>query len=219
MAPKTDPRVITFLNWKGGAGKSTLSFLFASLAAARGKTLALYDTDPQGATYSACEGARDGVGFSFHLARVGHDAGEAERVFRKITADPADVVVVDTPPGNEPVIYAALKYSSVVVVPIPTRGVQDVRGSGAMAATITAAVKAGHVRVVYVFNAVKERTILNETMYQMAGRYGITPHVTIPETVAIGEAFYLGRALHDHDPGHRANEAINHLYLEVMGHE
>ncbi len=110
--------VITFAQQKGGSGKTTLTANVAAELAARGRSVALLDSDPQGSLgrwfmtrYDREDGVRGDLTFSTSSAwGIGYEAGKYR--------DSHDFVLIDTPPKIDGDLRPALKASDMIVVPV-----------------------------------------------------------------------------------------------------
>ncbi|MRX50100.1 AAA family ATPase [Paracoccus sp. S-4012] len=112
-------RIVTVAQQKGGSGKTTLTANLAVAARARGLSVAVIDTDPQGSLgrwFMERLGARgEDEGFDFATASAWGAAYEAEKVARR-----ADLVLIDTPPKIDADLRPALRAASLVLVPVAT---------------------------------------------------------------------------------------------------
>jgi chromosome partitioning protein len=106
---------------KGGVGKTTTSIYLAALAAAARKDVLVVDADPQGSAADWIESAEDPA-----LEQVALVEAPTERLLAKALAGaaPEQVVVVDSPPGNERIIGHAREQADVVVIPTRVGGVE-----------------------------------------------------------------------------------------------
>jgi chromosome partitioning protein len=107
-------------NVKGGVGKTTSSVYLAAAAAARGRgPVLLVDSDPQGSSAEWLEQSPiDGV----ELIEA-----PSERTVIRALSNADGVVVVDTPPGDERIVRAALRRADAVVIPTRAGGVEPSR--------------------------------------------------------------------------------------------
>jgi chromosome partitioning protein len=106
-------------NVKGGVGKTTSTVYLAAAAAARGREVVLVDADPQG---SAAEWLEQSPIEGVELV----EAPSERTVVRALSASEA-VIIVDTPPGDERIVRAALRRADAVVIPTRAGGVEPTR--------------------------------------------------------------------------------------------
>ncbi len=108
---------IVVSNVKGGVGKTTTSVYLAAAAVGRGwSPVTLVDADRQASTAEWLE-----------VSPVeGVDLVEApsERTVNRALASNSGLAVVDTPPGDERIVRAALERADAVVVPTRAGGVE-----------------------------------------------------------------------------------------------
>ena len=149
--------VISCVNSKGGAGKTTLAFALATHWSAARRRVLLVDCDPQASlmTFFSVREEKGGIeAFAVDLARF-----EA-RVKREATSGEFDVIIVDTP-GTLREIGPAIRAADVVLMPSRPSGADFF----AFKRTFDACQRMG-VPVVVVPNAVKSRgqqEIMNPT--------------------------------------------------------
>jgi chromosome partitioning protein len=111
---------IVVSNVKGGVGKTTSSVYLAAAAAARGReAVFLVDSDPQG---SAAEWFEQNPVEGVELIEA-----PSERTVVRALASSDGIVVVDTPPGDERIVRAALRRADTVVIPTRAGGVEPTR--------------------------------------------------------------------------------------------
>jgi chromosome partitioning protein len=110
---------IVVANLKGGVGKTTTTVYLAAAAAERGHDVLLIDSDRQGSAAEWLEERPiDGV-----------DVVEApsERTLTRAMSKHEGVVVVDSPPGDERLVQAAINVADAVVIPTRAGGVEFAR--------------------------------------------------------------------------------------------
>lgn len=103
---------LAVINLKGGTGKTTTAVYVAAGLARTARTL-LVDADPQGSALAWSEAAAvfPIPTVSLPVRDLDRRLGELSRGFRH--------VVIDTPPGNIPIVRSALAASDVALLPIP----------------------------------------------------------------------------------------------------
>ncbi len=111
---------IVVSNVKGGVGKTTSAVYLAAAAAARGReAVFLVDSDPQG---SAAEWFEQNPVEGVELI----EAPSERTVVRALTSSEG-IVIIDTPPGDERIVRAALRRADTVVIPTRAGGVEPSR--------------------------------------------------------------------------------------------
>ena len=108
---------IVVSNVKGGVGKTTTSVYLAAAAVERGwEPVLLVDSDRQG---SSAEWLEERPVEGVELVEA-----PSERTVARALATPDGLVVVDTPPGDERIVRAAMDRADAVVVPTRAGGVE-----------------------------------------------------------------------------------------------
>ena len=107
---------MSVVNVKGGVGKTTTSVYLAALWAERGPVV-LVDADPQA---SAAEWLEDAPIPGVQLV----EAPSERLVFRAAELAGDATLVIDTPPGSERLVRAAITCSDLVVIPTRAGGVE-----------------------------------------------------------------------------------------------
>lgn len=111
---------IVVSNVKGGVGKTTSAVYLAAAAAARGReAVFLVDSDPQG---SAAEWFEQNPVEGVELIEA-----PSERTVVRALSNSDGIVVVDTPPGDERIVRAALRRADAVVIPTRAGGIEPSR--------------------------------------------------------------------------------------------
>ncbi len=108
-------KIISFINNKGGTGKTTLCLNFAkALSEQRGKLITVVDADPQGSLKNWHE-----LGENTDIKLIRADSRASLVVaLKRAQQYRADVMLIDTPGSLVTVCAAALAMSHCVVVPI-----------------------------------------------------------------------------------------------------
>jgi chromosome partitioning protein len=198
-------RVITFVNQKGGVGKSTLAINLAVTAARRGERVAVLDLDPQSTTTGWCE-TRPADAAT--VSRVGHgstlDAGLA-----RLAGDGVTVAFVDTTGLTGVDTRRAIQRSDLVLVPIRP-SVVDVR---ATMPTVRALTVSG-ARYALVINQAPAR--LSSRMPCGSAAEGPVLPVTLGARIDYQYAFAKGLGVDEFAPGGKASQEVAALWTQVQ---
>lgn len=114
-------RIITVAQQKGGSGKTTLAANMAVELLARGHSVALLDTDPQGSLGRWFLERRDRSdpeaeeALEFSTSSAWGASYESEKLKRH-----HDFVLIDTPPKIDSDLRPALRVADLVLVPVAT---------------------------------------------------------------------------------------------------
>lgn len=111
-----DGLIVSLVNLKGGVGKTTSALYFAAVEANQGKSPLVLDADNE---RSALEWASSGE-LPFEVLEAQKDglARQARSLERE-----GHTVIIDAPPNNREVLWAAAAVAGRVVVPISPTGV------------------------------------------------------------------------------------------------
>ena len=192
-------KVITVAQQKGGAGKTTLAVTLAGAFVARGLSVALLDSDPQGTLgrWFLARAARLGQpDMEFSTASAWGVSYEVRKLRERF-----DMVILDTPPKADADLRPALREADLVLVPVTgshvdlwaTEGVLDLvaRESG---------------RAMIVLNRMSGGTRLAEEVAQAAEGVARVASARLGARVAYAQTLGQGGSVLDL-PGTAAKEA------------
>lgn len=110
-------QIICIAQQKGGAGKTTLVSNLAIAFLAAGKSVALFDTDPQGSLGKWLDIREESLGENARLQFATATAYGISRAIRS-ASDAADIILIDTPPKADSDVKWVLRESDLVLVPV-----------------------------------------------------------------------------------------------------
>jgi chromosome partitioning protein len=110
-------QIICVAQQKGGAGKKTLVSNLATAFLAEGKSVALFDTDPQGSLGKWLDIREETLGENDSLWFATATAYGIARAIRGV-ADAADIILIDTPPKADSDVRWVLRESDLVLIPV-----------------------------------------------------------------------------------------------------
>ncbi len=111
-------KIITVVNQKGGAGKTTVSMQLAGTIAYKKKKVLVVDTDPQGTATRWAASASDGSMFPAAVIGLSNATAKVHREVKKFIED-YDYIIIDCPPAaDSPIPQSALLIADLALVPI-----------------------------------------------------------------------------------------------------
>lgn len=114
---------------KGGVGKTTSSVYLSALASSSKRWATLVDADPQASAADWLDGTDDP-----NLERVTVKEAPTERMLAKSldVIEEDETAIVDSPPGNDRMLAAAIDRADVVIIPTRVGGVEMTRVSAVL---------------------------------------------------------------------------------------
>ena len=112
MPESGKPLTLALLNSKGGVGKTATTMMLAAAFTEAGRTVEVWDADPQG---SATEWVEDATQTHGGPLPIQFQTMNRASLSRRSTA--ADVLLIDTPPGDPGTQSAAAGRADLVIVP------------------------------------------------------------------------------------------------------
>lgn len=112
------PTVISAINGKGGAGKTTALMNIAGEYALRGLTVAMVDMDARSNLTKWWSDCREKEAQAEGIDVLGHKTAKAVSAFLDRAADSFDYVLIDTPGEDTAIIDPVIGWSDLVISPI-----------------------------------------------------------------------------------------------------
>ncbi len=205
-----DVPVVSFLNQKGGVGKSTLSINVAACLAAGGRVL-LIDADKQG-TSSTWASLREASPFQVVTMARENMARDAMAL-----AAGFDFAVIDGPPHAEGITRSCIIASDIVVVPIEPGGASRWSSDLTVRQLNEACEAKPTLRCGFVVSRKIAGTVLGREARTMAADAGLSLLRTeIEQRVAFAEAMTMGQTIFEWAGSSRGMHEIRDLTDELL---
>lgn len=202
--------MISVLNQKGGAGKTTIATHLARAFQLGGSQVLLIDSDPQGS-------ARDwaAVNAEQPVSVVGIDRPTIERDLKSVAA--VDFAIIDGAPQLHEMAVSAVKASHFVLIPVQPSP-YDIWATAALVELIQAriAITDGQLKAAFVLSRVIKGTKIGEEVAAALLDYGLPVlRSRISQRVAFPASAARGSTILDDEPKGEAAREILALRDEV----
>ena len=203
--------VISFLNQKGGVGKTTLAVNVAAELARNGHDVLLIDADKQGSasTWASLREEADFKVVSLARENMARDAIKLAAGHR--------YTVIDGPPHAESISRSCIVASDLVLLPIEPSGLST-WASNLTARQIREAQEIKHnLKCGFVVSRKIGNTVIGREIHALAAEQNI-PILTaeINQRVAYAESLTMGRTIFEWAPGSLAAQEIEKLTEEIL---
>ena len=203
--------VISFLNQKGGVGKTTLAVNVAAELARNGHDVLLIDADKQGSA-STWASLREKADFKVVLLARENMARDAIKLAVGHT-----YTVIDGPPHAESISRSCIVASDLVLLPIEPSGLST-WASDLTVRQIREAQEIKHnLKCGFVVSRKIGNTVIGREIRALAAEQNI-PILTseINQRVAYAESLTMGRTIFEWAPGSFAAQEIEKLTEEIL---
>ena len=205
--------VISFLNQKGGSGKTTLATHFATYLALQGKKVFYIDADPQGSALDWSAARCSPLLFPV----VGLPKDTIHREIEALAA-PYEWVVIDGPPSRHNVAKSAIAASDIVIIPVQPSPYDVWAAKDIVELIADVRVLKPHLNALFAINRKIVGTAIGRDVSKALASYenipslkaAVSQRVGFPETAATGET-----VLEVH-PDSAAAKEVRALSAEVM---
>ena len=205
------PHIISFLNQKGGVGKSTLSINIAACLNLLGQKVLLIDADKQG-TASTWASLRDETGFQVVSMARENMARDAIKL-----ADDFDFTIIDGPPQAETISRSCIVASDLVVIPIEPGGASLWSANLTVRQLMEAQELKPTLKCGFVVSRKIGATVLGRDTRSMAADAGIpTFRTEIEQRIAYAEALTMGKTIFEWSGRSPAAKEIQTLTRELL---
>jgi chromosome partitioning protein len=201
-------RTVAIISQKGGAGKTTLAVHLATASTSAGYAAAIIDLDPQGTAASWGDRRQADA-----PEVVSGQAARLPVLIESAKAGGADFLVLDTAPNADQTALRAAQLADVVLIPCraATFDLEAIR------TTLTLAQIAQKPSFV-VLNAVPPRSgIGREAADGLEGQGTQVAPIMLAQRAAFAHGVIDGRTAQEFEPGGKAAEEVERLYLWLCG--
>jgi chromosome partitioning protein len=202
--------IISFLNQKGGVGKTTLSINVAAYLAGQGNKVLLIDADKQGSS-NTWASLREETPFQvISLAR--------ENMALKLATE-FEYTIIDGPPHAETIARSCIVASDFVVLPIEPSGLSTWASDLTVRQVNDAQIIKENLKCGFVVSRKIGKTVIGREIRTMAAEAGIPVLKTdIEQRVSYAESLTMGKTIFEWAPISPASNDIQQLTKEIISY-
>lgn len=204
--------ILSFLNQKGGVGKTTLSVNLAASLARNGARVLLIDADPQG---SALDWAAARAGEPL-FSVVGFPRPSIHKEIAQL-GQGYDHIVIDGPPRVTELARSAIMAADVVVIPVQPSPYDIWAADEVVKLIEEARVYKDGLKAVFVVNRKIVNTAIGRDVGEALAAYPVPVLMaSVTQRVIYAEAAAQGRAVHEVDEAGPAAAEIEAVRAELV---
>lgn len=202
--------IISFLNQKGGVGKTTLSVNVASCLARQGHRVLLIDADKQGSATTWASLREDAPFQVVSMARA-----NMARDALKLAQD-YDHTIIDGPPHAEEIARSCIVASDFVALPIEPSGLSTWASDLTVRQVKEAQEFKPTLKCGFVVSRKIGKTVIGRDIRNMAAEAGLPIlESEIEQRVAFAEGMTMGQTIFEWAGDSNAAREIEHLTKEI----
>ncbi|MGI0034919.1 MAG: ParA family partition ATPase [Nitrososphaera sp.] len=204
--------ITAFLNQKGGVGKTTLSYSFATVLALSHRRVLLIDADPQHGALT-WQSHRQGQPL-FPIVGL-----PTNKLHREMTAHTPnyDHIIIDAPPQFSSIARSVILAADLILIPVQPSP-HDIWSAASIIELISeASAFKGNLKTAFIVNRKITNTALGRDVFTALENYPFPVlNAAVCQRVAFAESAALGQSVLETEPASPAAREIESLTREVL---